>query len=327
MACVRPFSVFREWAVRLTGTAGALALVLGIAISACRADRAPVAGGAVTIVDDAGDTVRLPAPARRIVSLIPTTTEVLLAAGVGSRVVGRTEWCDWPEAAAAIPSVGGGFPPNVEAVAARRPDLVVLYHTAAAAPAAAQLRGLGIAVARLRTDRVADVPRVARLLGVLTATTAAADKVARDFERALAEASADLPAGRAAGLPILLLAWTDPSVVLGAGAFMSELVERAGGRNVFADVRSASAPVSLETIVARDPAAVFLADSGAASTLGRPEWQAVRAVRAGRVRTPLEPGLTRAGLRAPMAVRRLRRHLAELGSAASLNLSRSKALP
>jgi iron complex transport system substrate-binding protein len=281
-------------------------LVLGITFVGCRADRAPVAGGAVAVVDDAGDTLRLQAPARRIVSLIPTTTEILVSGGLADRVVGRTEWCDWPAAAESIPSVGGGFPPNIEAVAARRPDLVVLYHTAGNRLVAVQLESLGIPVLQLRTDRVADVARAARLLEQLTDAAGVLERVARDFERGLAEASNERPTGAPARPLVLLLAWPDPTVALGAGAFMSELLDLAGGRNAFGDVASASAPISIEAIVARDPVSVFLADANAAGLLTRPEWHVVRAVRTGQVFTPLEPALTRAGLRAPIAVRRLR---------------------
>jgi iron complex transport system substrate-binding protein len=302
----------------LTSSAAALALVLGITFAACRADRAPAARGAVAIVDDAGDTLRLRAPARRIVSLIPTTTEILVSGGLAGRVVGRTEWCDWPAAAESIPSVGGGFPPSIEAVAARRPDLVVLYHTAGNRPAALQLEALGIPVLELRTDRVADVVRAARLLEQLTDAAGSLDRVARDFEHRLAEVSNKWPAGPPARPLVLLLAWPDPTVALGAGAFMSELLDLAGGRNAFGDIASASAPVSLEAIVARDPASVFLADANAAGLLTRPEWHVVQAVRTGRVFTPLEPALTRAGLRAPIAVRRLR---------AALTLIPPKGLP
>lgn len=257
------------------------------------------------MVDDAGDTVRVAVPAARIVSLIPTTTEILFAAGLGARVVGRTEWCDWPDEVAAVPSVGAGFPPNVEAVAARRPDLVIAYHTEASASAAAQLHALGIAVLRLRTDRVADIPRAARMIGTLTWAGGAMQRLIDDFNTELAEASAG-STGVAQHTPVLLLAWADPAIALGRGAFMSELLELAGGRNAFSDVASASAPVSLESIVARDPELVFLADGAAAPLVQRPEWRTVRAIRAGRVHTPLEPALTRAGLRAPLAVRELR---------------------
>ena len=81
------------------------------------------------VADDGAQSVRLAEPARRIVSLNPTTTELLFAIGAGDRVVGRTRWCDWPPAALRIASVGEGFPPNVEAVLARRPDLAVAYAT------------------------------------------------------------------------------------------------------------------------------------------------------------------------------------------------------
>jgi iron complex transport system substrate-binding protein len=287
----------------LTGSAAALALLAAIAVLGCRAERAGAAGGAILVIDDAGDTLRLPAPARRIVSLIPTTTEILLSAGLGDRVVGRTAWCDWPPNAAAIPSVGGGLPPNGEAVAARRPDLVLLYRASVNDEAAAQLETLGIPVLELRTDRVADVARAARLLGPLTGAPAALDETARAFERAI-EAASTPPGG--AGPEVLLLAWPDPVIALGTGAFMSELLYLAGGRNTFSDVPTPSAPVSLETIVARNPELVFLADSAGAAMLARPEWRSVAAVRAGRVSTPLPPALTRAGLRAPLAVRQLR---------------------
>src|SRR5256886_7658702 len=111
----------RRWTVR-THLAGLVAL----AAAACaRGERAPAAGPA--IIDDADRRVTLAAPARRIVSLLPSFTEMLFAIGAGDRLVGRTAWCDYPPAALAVPSVGDGIPPNVEAVAARPPDLVVLY--------------------------------------------------------------------------------------------------------------------------------------------------------------------------------------------------------
>ena len=103
-------------------------------------------------MDDAGDTVAVAAPAGHIVSLIPATTELLFAIGAGTSVVGRTEWCDYPPAAAAVPNLGDGIAPNVEAVLAIHPDLVLLYNSAQNATAAARLRGLGIPTLRLNTD-------------------------------------------------------------------------------------------------------------------------------------------------------------------------------
>src|SRR2546421_3870931 len=113
----------RRWTVR-AHLAGLVALA---AATCARGERAPAAGPAVT--DDAGRRVTLAAPARRVVSLLPSFTEILFAIGAGDRLVGRTTWCDYPPTALAVPSVGDGMPPNVEAVAAPPPDPVVGYRS------------------------------------------------------------------------------------------------------------------------------------------------------------------------------------------------------
>jgi len=270
------------------------------------------AGGlstAVGLEDDAGAYVRLRAAPRRIVSLNPTTTELLFALGAGPRLVGRSGACDYPPAAADVPDLGDGFPPVVEAVAGARPDLVVLYHSAGNASAADRLRALDIPVLRLRTDRLADVARAARLLGRATGAPRAGDS-ALEAELALERSSA--VRGRASGTPALLLAWDQPVIALGAGSFVSELVELAGGRNVFADIAAPSAPVSLEAIASREPAVVILAGSEIPGLEHRPEWRTIRAVRERRVIRLTESSSNRPSPRAPQAVRSLRALLASL---------------
>jgi iron complex transport system substrate-binding protein len=287
----------------------AIALLVG-SLAACRS-----AGGSFTAVgfqDDAGTYVRLGSPPRRIVSLNPTTTELLFAIGAGSRLVGRSGACDYPPAAAEVPDLGDGFPPVVEAVAATRPDLVVLYHSAGNASAAERLRELGIPVLRLRTDRLADVARAARLLGRASGAAHAGDSVAATLEAELAQQRATAGRREAGGIPVLLLAWDQPVIALGAGSFASELVELAGGRNVFADVAAPSAPVSLEAIAAREPAVVILAGSEMPGLERRPEWRTLRAIRERRVVRLTESSSNRPSPRAPQAVRSLRARLASL---------------
>src|SRR2546430_15346983 len=119
-------------------------LLLLAGLPACReAGRAPPRSNLV-VTDDADRRVALAAPARRVVSLLPSFTELLFAIGAGDRLVGRTTWCDYPPAAVRVPSVGDGMPPNVEAVAARHPDLVVLYRSGPNITAPEQLERLGI---------------------------------------------------------------------------------------------------------------------------------------------------------------------------------------
>jgi iron complex transport system substrate-binding protein len=292
----------------------AIALLLG-SLAACHS-----AGGSPTAVgleDDAGTYVRLHIPPHRIVSLNPTTTELLFAIGAGPRLVGRSAACDYPQAAADVPNLGDGFPPVVEAVAGARPDLAVLYHSTGNAAAAQRLRELNIPVLRLRTDRLADVARAARLLGRAVGNSRAGDSVAAALEAELAlgraaSARAASARGPAGAIPVLLLAWDQPVIALGAGSFASELVELAGGRNVFADVASPSAPVSLEAIAARQPAVVILAGSEMPGLEHRPEWRTLRAIREGRVLRLTQSSSNRPSPRAAEAVRSLRARLASL---------------
>ena len=102
-------------------------LVLLAALACGRAAPSPTA---TTVVDDAGDSVAVHTPAHRVVSLIPATTELLFAIGAGRDVVGRSTWCDYPAEAARVTNLGDGINPNVEAILAARPDLVVLYNSA-----------------------------------------------------------------------------------------------------------------------------------------------------------------------------------------------------
>ncbi|MGH7581462.1 MAG: helical backbone metal receptor, partial [Gemmatimonadales bacterium] len=148
---------------------------LAFAVLACRQPGRRSA--TVVVMDDAGDSVAVQVPARRVVSLIPASTELLFAMGAGAAVVGRTEWCNYPPEAAAVPNLGAGINPNAEAVVAARPDLVILYNSAQHAGVATRLRDLGIPAIRINTDALADVGRVGALLGRLTGHQREADSL------------------------------------------------------------------------------------------------------------------------------------------------------
>jgi iron complex transport system substrate-binding protein len=262
------------------------------------------------IVDDAGDTVAVPTPARRIVSLIPATTELLFALGAGGSVVGRTTWCDYPAAAASVPNLGDGIAPNLEAVLASKPDLVLLYNSAQNAGVADRLRRLGIPALRLNTDRLADVDRVGGLLGRITGRAGAADSLAGVFDTALASATA-APQGRRPR--VLLLVWEQPPMTIGHGSFLSELVARAGGANLFDDVSASAGTVSIEAVAARDPELILTTSAGPASFARRPEWQVVRAVRQRRFLPVNGSEFNRPSPRAPQAIRELTAKLRRAG--------------
>ena len=255
-------------------------MLASIALAAC--DEKSHAA-AVLDVDDFGaaiDAGTVMSPAR-IASLNPATTELLFALGAGSRLVARTTWDVWPDAARVVADVGPGLRPNVEAVLARHPDLVVLYASAENRLAAEQLRAAGVKVIALRTDRLADFARASRELGRATGENVAAKIVIDTMQRTLARV-------RAATLhldhpTVFWHVWDSPIYTIGAGSFLDELLTIAGGRNIYFDRTEPSPQVSLEDIVKRDPHAVLAGASGKQSLTGSPLWQGVRAVREGRV--------------------------------------------
>jgi iron complex transport system substrate-binding protein len=277
----------------------AAALLLGLVIGGCREASEPP--GLLRLVDDAGDNVALPAPAHRIASLIPATTELLFAIGAGDALVGRTTWCDYPPAAARVHNLGDGINPNLEAILSVHPDLVILYNSAQNAAAAAQLRRLGIGALRLNTDALSDVGRIGRLLGRLAGHEHGADSVIAVFDTALAAATPRVSGPRP---KVLLLVWEQPPMTIGQ-SFLSELVERAGGRNLFADVRKTAGTVSIEAVAVRDPDLILTTTAGPAGFTTRPEWQVVRAVRERRFLQVSGSEFNRPSPRAPTAIREL----------------------
>lgn len=283
-------------------------LVLAGAASGCAP--APRPNGSLTVVDDAGDTLALASPARRVVSLIPAVTELLFAIGAGPLVVGRTQYCDFPAAAKAVPNLGDGIEPSVEAIVAQRPDLVVLYNSGQNAAVAGRLRDLGIPSIRINTDALSSVRRVGRLLGHLTNHQQGADSLVAIFDTALAHATRK-PASRRPR--VLLLVWEQPPITIGRGSFLSELIERAGADNLFNDVTASSGVVSIEAVAARNPDLIFTTVEGPAAFATRPEWQVVPAVRQRRFLHVTGSEFIRPSPRAPGAIRQLAAQLDRLG--------------
>ena len=284
-----------------------LPLVLLLLAAACSGERAQA--GTLVTVDDAGDTVRLAAAPHRIVSLIPATTELLFAMGQGDRLVGRSQWCDYPAEAARVPSLGDGITPNLEAVVGARPDLVILYHSGQNGAAAARLRSLGIPAMRVRTDLLADVPRLAQLFGRLLDAGAAADSLTRSFEAELAAATVPPPGDPPS---IFLLVWDQPPMTVGSGSYLTELLQRAGGRNAYADLPASSGQISVESAAARDPDAILTSNAALPAFATRPEWQVVRAVRERKFVHAPGSEYSRPSPRAPAAIRQLAAQLAAL---------------
>jgi iron complex transport system substrate-binding protein len=241
-----------------------------------------------TLIDEFGDSLRVRQPFTRIVSLDPTITEILFAIGAGEKLVGRSHWDAWPAAALRLPDLGPGIRPNVEAVLATRPDLVLLYASQDNRGAAAKLRAAGVATAAFKVDQIDAFRRVTALLGRLSGDTAAArltvDTVTRSLER-VRSAIAGRPRPK-----VLIPAWDTPLVVIGGGSFVSQIVSIAGGDNVYGASPERSPQVTLEDVVRRDPDVILIGPERRQRYLTDPRWQTLRAVRQGRV-LPLDTAI------------------------------------
>ena len=232
-------------------------------------------------VDDYGAVIAPAAPAKRIVSLNPATTEILFAIGAGASVVGRSRWDQWPAAARAIPDIGDAIRPSVERILVAHPDLVVLYASGDNRAAATALAAAGIRVVAIRIDRIADFERAVRMLGLLAGLDSAARLAADSVRQSLAlvrDRTRDLARPRA-----FLHAWDNPLMAIGGGSFLSELVEIAGGANIYADRPEPSPQVSFEDLVRRDPDVILAGPTEIDRLRDDARWQALRAVRDGRI--------------------------------------------
>ena len=237
-----------------------------------------VAVAAVADTDDFG--APLPTDARfaaRVVSLNPAATEAIFTIGADSLLVGRSRWDEYPTAVRRIAALGDGIRPNIEAVLAARPTLVVLYATAENRAAADALARAGVRTIALRVDRIAQFHRllsiIGRALGAEANARIVSDSVQSTLDRVRA-LTASRPRPR-----VVWPAWESPLLVIGGGSYIDELLTIAGAENVFHDMDAPSPPVSIEEIARRDPDHVITGASRGAKLSANPSWQAIRAVR------------------------------------------------
>jgi len=252
-------------------------------VAACIAASTACSSGAEKspVLDDAGEPLPAPAARARIVSLIPATTEILFALGAGDRVVGRTHWDGWPPEVQQVPDLGDGIRPSIETVIGARPDLVILYASGDNRDAARALRSAGIDVISLRIDSIAEFERATLLLGDAVGESARARTVV-DSVRATLNRVRSATSGRPRPT-IFMLAWETPLMTIGSGSFLTELVEIAGGQNVFGDLEGPSPQVSFEEVLRRDPQYILGRPETAGNLGARERWRGLPAVRDGRV--------------------------------------------
>jgi iron complex transport system substrate-binding protein len=243
------------------------------------------ASGSVTVVDDAGRKVTLARVPQRIVSIAPGATEMLFAAGAGSRVIATVEFSDEPEDAKKVPRIGDSNAVDMERVVALRPDVVVVWEGGNNVAQVNRLETLKVPLYRHRVAKLGDIPTSLRRLGALTDTRKAAEAAAHDIEMRLA--ALEKRYGQAKEKPTVLLeVWNRPIYTVGGSQMMSDSLRLCGARNVFADLKEQGPSVDTEAVIGRDPQIIVAVAPPGVSQEWLNEWKrfaSLRAVRNGHL--------------------------------------------
>ncbi len=212
---------------------------------------AAAAAAPVAVRDDAGHEVQLPAPARRIVAIAPHLAELVFAAGAGEHLVGVMRYSDFPSAAARLPVIGDAFALNLEAIAALKPDLLLVWQSGINPRQQQRLLDLGLPIFQSEITDVAGIAHTLRRLGqladVATPANAAATHTLQQWQQLNSRFAQRAP------VRVFYQLWHEPLMTAGRGHLIHQAIAACGGINVFASQPGLTPTVSWEAAVAADP--------------------------------------------------------------------------
>jgi iron complex transport system substrate-binding protein len=253
--------------------------------------------------DDREKVITLTAPPRRIVSITPSNTEILFALGLGPKIVGDTDYCDYPAAAQSKPKVGGVVL-NYEKILSLKPDLVIAKYDIQKANIE-RLEKLGVRVFAVNPSTVNDTLKAIEAMGRVTGTLPKAKGITAAMRRELSQVKAismrDKKTPR-----VLTVIQQKPLIAVGPKTFIDDAIRLAGGRNLAADARQPYPQFSLESAIARKPDVILLSAAKPDAIYADPAWRTTPAVQHRRVYNPsFMQVLERPGPRLAHAVRQL----------------------
>jgi iron complex transport system substrate-binding protein len=232
---------------------------------------------ALQVTDDRGVVVTLAQAPQRIVSLLPSLTETVCELGQCQRLVGVDRYSNFPASVQKLPQVGGGLDPNIEAIVALKPDVVLM---ATSSRAGERLQALGIKVVALEPKRHADVQRVMLKLGQLLEVSDAA-RIWRAIDAGVSAAAQSLPAG-VRGTRVYFEVNQGPYAA-GESSFIGETLTRLGVKNIVPAKLGPFPKLNPEYIVRANPDLIMVGQRSADGLTARPGWQSIRALREQRV--------------------------------------------
>jgi iron complex transport system substrate-binding protein len=236
-------------------------LTMSLVLTACNPT------GQITVdyvFDDLGRLVAINGTPQRIVSLAPSNTEILFALGLEDKVVGVTDWCDYPPEALDKEKVGSYDTPDIEKIVALNPDLVlVAYGTTM--DVINNMVGLGLTVFGIKTTDLDDLLNDIKTVGEITDTEVEAQALTSEMESRI-QAVTNQTEELEERPRVFYITWHDPLWTVGAGTFIHKLIEKGGGVNICGNL-TGDLTISIEEVVARDPEIIITS-----SWLGVYEW-------------------------------------------------------
>lgn len=238
-----------------------------------------------SFVDDTGRNIYLAKPPARIVSLAPSATEMVFAIGAGDRLVGVTEFCDFPPEAASKARIGYANP-NLESVMSLQPDLVLAPKEFLRPDVVTALDQLKVPVFVMAATTIEDILAHLGTIGRMLGRAPEANEVAMDLRRQLAEIKSKME-----GVPpvrVLYVLNSQPLITVGPGSFIDQLIRLAGGINVAAGSATPYPRLSMETVLSANPE-VLIFPVGRAEGISESEqrtwrqWTGMAAVKTGRL--------------------------------------------
>src|SRR5262245_31146803 len=297
---------------RMRAAVAAFFFAAALSISARAAAQAGPAQSSHEVTDETGRVVKIPQPVRRIVSLAPSMTETVYALGLQDRLVGDTDYCDYPADAAKKHKVGGAINPNMEEVVALKPDVVLVVKSLNKLETVRALEQLGTPVYATDPHNVNDVlTSMKKLSGVLGAEKAgnALDEKLEERLKIVREKLNGVPAKS-----VMFVVWTDPLQSVGKKTFIADVLDRAGATSVV-ESKQDWPQFSLEEAVRLQPEYLVFASSHSETVRNdvealalKPGWSAMNAVKKRKIAV-VSDAINRPGPRIVDAVEELARQL------------------
>jgi iron complex transport system substrate-binding protein len=237
----------------------------------------------LTVKDQMGRDVTIEKLPERIISLAPSNTEILFALGLGEKVVGVTDYCDYPDEAKTKEKIGGFADPNMEKVISLKPDLVLA--TGMHQKPVEQLEKLNVPVIVLNPGNIQGMLNSIEIIGTATGRLVQAKELVNSLKARINNVE-----GRVAGLvekqrlKVYYEVWPSPYTTAGPGTFVNDIIEKAGGQNIAADADKQYPQYSQEMIIAKNPDIIIFSHHGstrqsADDILKRPGWENISAIK------------------------------------------------